>query len=240
MKILVNLPTYNERDNLAKLVDEILKNAPHVDVLIIDDSSPDGTGEIADKLALRHVGRVKVIHRQGKLGLGTAIMRGFEYAFANNYDFVINMDCDFSHDPKELPAMIAAAGSADLVIASRHLPGSKVVGWNWLRHLLHWGSKLYTNIVLGGYVSEHTNSYKAYRVEVLKKLPLNDLMKAGGGFVWHTLLVYMVYKKGYRIKEVPTTFVYRTAGASKMSMKEMLSGMWAILKYRISWLWGQA
>lgn len=233
MRVLIILPTYNERENLVRLCNEISKTAPQVHILIIDDNSPDGTGRLADELAQENGGRFFVIHRAGKLGLGSAIMAGFKHAIANNYDLVINMDSDFSHDPKELPAVISAAENADLVVASRHIPGGKIVGWNQLRLFLHWIAQQYTNIILGRYVHDHTNSFKAYRVEMLKKLSLNELLKAGAGFVWHTLLIHEIYKRGLRIREVPSVFVNRQSGRSKMSLREMIRGIIAILKYRI-------
>lgn len=233
MKTLVSLPTYNERENIERLVEKIFETVANVNVLVIDDNSPDGTGQIADKLSQKYPGRVIVKHRAGKLGLGSAIMEGFKYAMLNNYDFVINMDCDFSHDPSELPSVLKAAEGADLVIASRHVKGGEIVGWNSKRRFLHWGAQQYTNIVLGRYVTDHTNSYKAYRVKMLEKLPLQKMLEAGTGFVWHTLLSHVAHKKGYRIAEVPSTFVDRQAGRSKMSQEEMIGGLIAILKMRL-------
>lgn len=230
MKILILLPTYNEKENLARLCDEILKAAPFVHVLIIDDNSPDGTGRIADELAEKSGGRVFARHRTRKLGLGSAIMEGFRCAMSNSYNIVINMDCDFSHDPKELPQIIETIRDADLVVASRHVKGGGVVGWGVFRRILHWVAQQYTNLVLGRYVHDHTNSFKAYKVEMLKKLPLEELLKSGSGYVWHTLLIHSIHKMGYRIKEVPSVFIDRRAGRSKMTIKEMIGGLMAILK----------
>lgn len=231
MRTLILLPTYNEKENLEKLCSEILKVCA-ADILIIDDNSPDGTGRIADEICAYNPLRAHVIHRKGKLGLGSAIMAGFEYAVAKNYDIVINMDSDLSHDPKELPQILQAAENSDLVIASRHAKGAKIIGWDWKRHLLHKVAHLYTRLLLGNFTSDFTNSYKAYSVEILKKMPLKELLKRSSGFVWHTLLIYCIHRAGYRIKEVPTTFVYRTGGKSKMGHKEMISGLLAIFRYR--------
>jgi dolichol-phosphate mannosyltransferase len=233
MKTLISLPTYNESENIERLVEKILATVVDLHVLIIDDNSPDGTGQIADKLSQKYPGRVIVKHRAGKLGLGSAIMEGFKYAMLNNYTFVVNMDCDFSHDPSELPSVLKAAENADLVIASRHVKGGSVVGWNTKRKILHWGAQQYTNFVLGRYVTDHTNSYRAYRVKMLEKLPLQRLLGAGAGFVWHTLLTNVAHKRGYKIAEVPSIFVDRQVGRSKMSQKEMLGGLVAILKMRL-------
>lgn len=231
MRTLVILPTYNERENIVRLCAELLVHP--VDILIIDDNSPDGTGNIANGLAARSDSRIAVLHREGKLGLGSAIMAGFEFAIKNSYDLVINMDCDFSHDPGELPRMIEAANDSDLVIASRHVGHGHIVGWNAKRRLLHWLAQQYTNIILGRYVHDHTNSFKAYRVSMLKELPLRGLLVSGGGFVWHTLLIHIIHKKGYRIKEVPSVFIDRRIGKSKMSTREMLGGLFAILHFRL-------
>ncbi len=232
MKTLVTLPTYNERENIERLCAEILNSAPEVDVLVIDDNSPDGTGEIADRLANNHPNKIFAMHRTGKLGLGSAIMAGFEYAMKNGYDLVVNMDCDFSHDPKELPQMLAAAEGADLVVASRHVGNGHIEGWNNFRLFLHWCAQQYTNLVLGRYVHDHTNSFKAYKVSMLKRLPLDELLKKGSGYVWHTLLIHEIHRRHFKIKEVPSVFVDRRAGKSKMSTGEMLGGLKAILKMR--------
>lgn len=231
-KVLILLPTYNEGENLSRLCEEILTVVPYAHILIIDDNSPDGTGRIADGLARKDSDRIFVVHRNGKLGLGTAIMAGFEYAIGSGYEFVVNMDCDFSHDPRDLQRLLAKAADSDLVIASRHIPGGGVVGWNRQRKFLHWLAQKYTEVVLGGWASDYTNSYKAYRVEMLKKLPFTRFAEKVRGFVWHTLLIWMIHKKGFRISEIPSIFVDRRAGESKMSFKEMASGLWAILKFR--------
>lgn len=233
MKILVTLPTYNESENISKLSEEILRVAPELDILIIDDNSPDGTGQIADELAQKYSNKIFAIHRQGKLGLGSAIMAGFKYAIDKDYEFVINMDCDFSHDPCELPQIISALPNADLVVSSRHVAGGKIIGWNKKRLALHWCAQQYTNLLLGTYVHDHTNSYKAYRVSMLKQLPLEEMLKKGTGYVWHTLLIHEIFRKGFKIAEVPSVFVDRRAGKSKMSTKEMLGGLWAIFKMRV-------
>lgn len=233
MRTIITLPTYNERENIARLCDEIMISAPAANIIIIDDNSPDGTGMIANELTAKYSGKVFALHRAGKLGLGSAIMAGFEYAMKNGYEIVINMDCDFSHDPKELPQMMKAAANADMVVGSRHIGMGHIVGWSRKRLVLHWCAQQYTNLVLGRYVHDHTNSYKAYRVSMLKQLPLDDLLKKGSGYVWHTLLIHDIHKRGFKIAELPSVFVDRRAGRSKMSTKEMLGGLWAILKLRV-------
>ncbi len=237
MKILVTLPTYNESENLEQLCKQICEAAEglkNIDlhILVIDDNSPDGTGRIADILAKNNQGKIFAVHRSGKLGLGSAIMAGFDHAIANGYDFVINMDCDFSHDPADLKKFIPQMENFDLIIGSRHVKGGKIEGWNAKRRILHYLAQKYTNLVLGNYVKDHTNSYKAYRVTMLKALPLKEILRSGSGFVWHTMIIHSAHKNGFRICEVPTTFVDRRFGNSKMSKGEMVSGMLALLKFR--------
>lgn len=234
-KILITLPTYNERENLELLCEKILSlsvEGANISICIIDDHSPDGTGQIADRLCQRYPERVQVIHRTVKLGLGSAIFTGFEVAMKQNYDFVINMDCDFSHNPEELPSLINAATANDLVIASRHIAGGKIVGWNWRRRALHLLVLWITRLILGKVAKDMTNSYKVYRVEMLRSLPLQQLLARSSGYVWHTLLINLVAKKGYKIIELPSTFVDRRAGYSKMSIREMLSGFWTLFQMR--------
>lgn len=191
MRILVILPTYNERENMERLCRQILKAVSDVHILVIDDNSPDGTGQIADELSQKYKGQIFAVHRAGKLGLGSAIKDGFVYAMEKGYDLVINMDCDFSHDPDELPRIIDAAKTSDLVIASRHVAGGKIIGWDGRRRFLHWLAQKYTGAVLGNYVHDYTNSFKAYRVVMLKKLPLDKLLAASSGYAWqHTAHTY--------------------------------------------------
>lgn len=230
MRVLILLPTYNESENLRPLCGAILKTVPDANILVVDDNSPDGTGNIADGLAAENKGRIFVRHRAGKEGLGSAIVTGFEFAIKNSYDFVVNMDCDFSHNPAELPQMLNAAKNSDLVIGSRHIGNGHVVGWGKSRILLHWLSRKYADLMLGNYVSDHTNSYRAYRVSMLSGLPLRRTLAAGSGFVWLALFAHEIHRRGFKISEVPSVIAYRQKGQSKMSKKEIFGGLWAILK----------
>lgn len=231
-ELLIVLPTYNEIDNIERLSREILALVNRPDILIIDDSSPDGTGDAADKLAVEFKDRVRVVHRPRKSGRGSATTLGCKYAAEQGYIFVMEMDCDFSHDPKDIPRLLETAKDADLVIGSRHLKGGKIVGWNWIRHLNSTFANLYTKLVLGTPTTDHTNGFRCYRVSALEKIPFEKF--EASGFVRQTLLEYVVYKMGFRIKEVPVIFVDRRLGMSKMSWGERFGGLWSILKLRLS------
>jgi dolichol-phosphate mannosyltransferase len=229
MKSIIILPTYNEAENLGRLVTKILEVAPELDVLIIDDSSPDGTGKIADSLAIENF-RVKAMHRSAKSGRGSATVTGFKYAIAHRYDFVLECDVDFSHPPEDIPKILEAAKEADLVIASRFVGGGSVSGWNWKRKLIHFAADMAVKAVLGTPNTDHTNGFRCYRIEKLKTF---DLDKLGGfGYIGQTILENLFYRFGYRIEEVPTAFKDREMGVSKMGKSEMVNGMKAMLKLR--------
>lgn len=229
MKSIVILPTYNEAENIGRLVEEILDVRPEVDVLIIDDNSPDGTGALADKLAIDNF-RVKAVHRPAKSGRGSAIVDGFKYAMKNGYDFVLEMDVDFSHLPSQIPMLLETAQNADLVIASRFVESGEVEGWNWKRHLIHFAADLSVKVILGTPNTDHTNGFRCYRVEKLKNVDFDHL--AGFGYVGQTLLENIIFRLGYKIEEIPTVFKNRERGKSKMGRNEMLSGLKAMLKLR--------
>lgn len=230
-ELLVVLPTYNEIENIERLTREIMTTNPKPDVLIIDDSSPDGTGDAADRLKTEFPENVFVVHRPRKSGRGSATTLGCKYAEENGYEFVMEMDCDYSHDPKDIPRLMIEAKNADLVVGSRHLPGGKIIGWNWVRHLNSGLANTYTKIVLGTPNTDHTNGFRCYRVEMLRKIPVEQFESSG--FVRQTLLEYVIYKMGFKIREVPTVFIDRRAGASKMSWGERFGGLWSILKLRL-------
>lgn len=223
------LPTYNEKDNLEKLVREILSVHKCPDILIIDDSSPDGTGEIADKLS-QEFGRVEVMHRPPKSGRGTASLDGFKYAIDRGYDYYLEMDVDFSHDPKELPKLLEAPEEIDMVIASRFAKGGRVVGWSFKRHLLHFAAEVAIKIILGSPCKDNTNGYKRYSVEKLKRVDFSKLPFTG--YAAHTILANLFYRDGFKLKEVPSVFVDRQAGKSKNSLKEAWRGIADMMKFR--------
>jgi dolichol-phosphate mannosyltransferase len=224
------LPTYNEKENLEDLVGEILAVAPNANILIIDDSSPDGTGEIALKLAKLYA-QVAVMQRPPKSGRGTASTDGYKYAINKGFDYYLEMDVDHSHSPKELPAILETARNADLVIASRFLKGGCVEGWNFKRRLLHLAADIAVWLILDTPNTDHTNGYRCYKVDKLKTIDFKKLKF--DGYVAHTLLENIYHRAGYLIKEVPSTFYNRTKGKSKMDKSEALNGIKHMIKFRL-------
>lgn len=229
MRVLILLCTYNEKENIEELCRRILVQNLDCDILILDDNSPDGTGEAADQLAARYP-QIKVLHRPRKSGLGRAISAGFDYAIVNAHDVCINMDADLSHDPQELPQMLSAIESADVVVGSRHVKGGQIIGWSPWRRLNHAISNKLARMLLHIRTHDITNSFKVYRTALLRQIPYRDIMDCG--FVSHTLLVSAFERLGYRVKEVPSCFVDRHAGHSKMSWNERLNGFKAMLAFR--------
>ncbi len=227
-RTVVCLPTYDERENLEPMLDAILASVPEVDVLVIDDNSPDGTGRLADAYAAREP-RVKVLHRPGKQGLGKAYLAGFGWALERGYDLVLEMDADFSHDPKYLPAMLAKAREADLVLGSRYVPGGGTVNWGLGRRLLSRGGSLYARTILGIRVRDLTGGFKCFRREVLEAIDLGSVECSGYSF--QIELTYRALRRGFRVAEVPIVFVDRRVGHSKMSRRivlEALGKVWTI------------
>jgi dolichol-phosphate mannosyltransferase len=225
---LVCLPTYNERENVEAICRAILAAAPEVDVLVIDDRSPDGTGELADRLAAAEP-RVQVLHRAGKEGLGKAYLAGFAWALARGYRLVLEMDADFSHDPARLPAMLAAAREADLVLGSRYVPGGATVDWGLGRRILSRGGSLYARTILGLRVRDLTGGFKCFRREVLESIDLATVSCTG--YAFQIELTYRAVRRGFRVAEVPIVFADRRVGQSKMSRRivlEALRKVWAI------------
>jgi dolichol-phosphate mannosyltransferase len=230
MKCLVVLPTYNERENLPNMVPAILAQGEHFDVLVVDDNSPDGTGKLADDLATANT-RVTVLHRSGKRGLGTAYVDGFKQALARGYDFVFEMDSDFSHDPADLPRLLAAAQTADLIIGSRWVAGGGARNWSWLRTFISRGGSMFARFVLGLPISDLTSGFKCFRREVLASLNLDGI--GSNGYAFQVEVNYLCSLRGYRIAEVPITFVDRRVGKSKMSTGIVVEAMLMVVKYRL-------
>ncbi len=214
MRTLVIVPTYNERENLTLLVQETVLVDPSLDVLVVDDGSPDGTGALAESLA-RKESRLHVIHRQGKQGLGTAYLTGFRYAIAHGFDRIVQMDADFSHRPRDLRLLLDASAGADVVIGSRYVPGGQVENWSLLRRIISEGGSLYARRLLGLPVVDCTSGFKCFRREVLASLDLEQVHSRGYGF--QVEMNYLCHRAGFRIVEVPITFPDRSAGRSKMS-----------------------
>ncbi len=231
MKAVVLLPTYNERDNLPKIVPAILQSAP-VDVWILDDNSPDGTGLIADALAIEHP-RVKAVHREKKEGLGRAYLEGMTRALAAGYDRILEMDADFSHPPEVLPALLKACETADLALGSRNVPGGGTQNWPAYRRLISHGGSLYARTMLGVGVRDLTGGFKCFRREVLERIDLPSIQSNGYSFQIET--TYRALKAGFKIVEVPFVFVERASGVSKMSRKIFLEAVYMCPKLRLSW-----
>jgi dolichol-phosphate mannosyltransferase len=228
---LVCVPTYNERENVGPIVAAILERAPTVHVLVIDDGSPDGTGQLADEIALRDP-RVHVLHRARKEGLGKAYLAGFAWALAREYPLVMEMDADFSHDPRHLPAMLEAARDADLVLGSRYVKGGGTVNWGMGRKILSRGGSLYARTILGIHVRDLTGGFKCFRREVLEAIDLASVECSG--YAFQIELTYRALRRGFRVAEVPIVFVDRRVGQSKMSRRIVLEALRAVWGMRRS------
>ena len=228
-RILVVMPTYDERDNLLPIAGRLHRAVPEADLLVVDDDSPDGTGRLADDLAGREPW-VHVLHRSGKAGLGAAYIAGFDWARQHGYDVVVEMDADGSHAPEQLPRLLAALEHADVVLGSRWVPGGEVVHWPRTRELLSRGGNAWTRVALGLPLADATGGYRAYRREVLDALPLDRV--ASQGYCFQVDLAWRAWRAGNRMVEVPITFVERARGESKMSRSIVLEALW-----RVTW-WG--
>lgn len=234
---LVIIPTYNERQNLQRLVPLVLAQDDRLDVLIIDDASPDGTGQVADELAAES-DRVHVIHRAGKLGLGTAYLAGFRWGLDRGYAWLMEMDADFSHDPAHLPQFMDALQHYDLVIGSRYLEGRvTVVNWPVARLLLSYFANMYARIITGVPLWDATAGFKAFRREVLEGIELERVEAEGYSFQIEMSL--RAWKRGFRISEIPIVFVDRTSGESKMSGSIIREAVWRVWKLRFLSLLGK-
>lgn len=226
---LVCIPTYNERDNLPSLVEELLDTAP-VDVLVIDDASPDGTGRVAELLAKKTAGRVQVLHRARKLGLGTAYIDGFRHGLANGYRLLLEMDGDSSHQPRYVPELLRAAEGADVVIGSRYVEGGDIENWEFWRRALSRGGSTYARTILQMPVRDLTSGFKCFRREVLDAIGLETIRTTG--YAFQIELSFRAWKLGFRLKEVPIVFYERQSGRSKMSRQIVAEGITSVWKMR--------
>ena len=234
-RLLVTLCTYNERENLPLLIPEILAQLPWAEILVVDDNSPDGTGPLADGIAASDP-RVHVLHRAGKQGLGTAILAGFKYAIEHNYEFVLNMDADFSHHPRHLPALTALMDQCDVAIGSRYVPGGRAVDWSLKRHFMSRSINLYARWLLWLKSRDNSGSYRCYRVSKLRELDLN-LVRARG-YAFQEEILYRCRRIGCRMVETPIVFEDRRLGLSKINYKETLAALWVIFRLGIDNLCG--
>src|ERR1700744_248579 len=230
-RVVIVMPTYNERQNLEIIVGRIRDSVPDADLLVVDDNSPDGTGDLADKLAEKD-SRVQVMHRTEKAGLGRAYVAGFTQALGDGYDLIVEMDADGSPRPEDLPKLLSAAAHADAVIGSRYVPGGTVVNWPKSRELLSSGANLYTRLMLGVRVRDATGGFRVYRAQTLRKIGLDGIQSAG--YCFQVDMTLRVLQAGLSITEVPITFVERERGASKMSRSVILESFTRIAQWGIS------
>ncbi|MGQ9585138.1 MAG: polyprenol monophosphomannose synthase [Anaerolineae bacterium] len=230
---MVVLPTYNEAENLAEMVRQLLAlDLPGLEVLIVDDNSPDGTGQIADDLSAQHPQRVRVLHRPGKGGLGTAYVAGFKVALAQGAERIVQMDADFSHSPSYVPILIANAEDADVVVGSRYVSGGKLdERWGVGRYFLSWwANSVYVRLILGLKVRDATAGFKCWRREALEGIDLDRIRS--NGYVFQVEMAYICEKLGYRVREIPIYFEDRRIGRSKMSMPVKLEAAWRVWALR--------
>jgi len=230
-RVLVIVPTYNERDNLPMIARRLRAAVPEAHLLVADDNSPDGTGEIADELAAQD-DHIHVLHRPGKQGLGAAYIAGFRWGLAEGFDVLVEMDADGSHRPEELPKLLdAVANGADLAIGSRWVPGGKVVNWSLSRELLSRGANTYVRFMLGLPVRDSTAGFRAYRAATLEKIGLDDVQSQG--YCFQVDLTLRTVRSGLRVTEVPITFVDRTIGSSKMSRDIVMEALWRVTAWGV-------
>ncbi|MGK2962612.1 MAG: polyprenol monophosphomannose synthase [Gemmatimonadaceae bacterium] len=228
---LVIVPTYNEKENIARLIRAVLSQDPSIDVLVVDDGSPDGTGDLVDTIADSDP-RVFAIHRASKLGLGTAYVAGFKWALAREYQFIFEMDADFSHAPERIPEFLQAIRTADLVIGSRYQDGHvNVVNWPMGRLFLSYSANIYARKVTGLQIFDSTGGFKCFRRRVLEAIDLDDIKS--NGYAFQIEMSVRAWKKGFRIVEIPIVFVDRTEGSSKMSQRIVREAVWMV--WRLRW-----
>ena len=229
MKTLILIPTYNELENLRPLLKEIFSYVTQTEILIIDDNSPDGTGQLADQIHGEDP-RVHVLHREGKLGLGTAYIAGFKYAIAHDYDAAFEMDADFSHDPRYLPDFLQAIEQADLVIGSRYIQGGGTPNWSPIRRIISGCGNIFARFMLGIPVHDCTAGYRCYRREVLQSIDLDTIQSQG--YAFQVELAYRVMRQSFKIVEIPIIFMDRRIGKSKMSRKIVIEAFTYVLRTR--------
>jgi len=235
-RVLVVVPTYNEIKNLPQIVPEILRQDPRIEVLVVDDGSPDGTGQLADRMGEEDP-RIHCLHRAKKEGLGKAYLAGFRWALERDYDFIFEMDADFSHDPKYLAKFLAAIEDADLVVGSRYKTGVNVINWPMSRLLLSYGANLYARWITGLPLTDSTGGFKCFRRSVLATLELDRV--ESNGYAFQIEMSFRAWKRGFRLKEIPIVFVDRVEGQSKMNKKIVREAIWMVWWIRLRSLVGK-
>lgn len=235
-KTLVVTPTYNEAENAEKFITAVLSQGPDIDILIVDDNSPDGTGNIVQSLQATNP-RVHLIRRGGKMGLGTAYVAGFKYAIANKFDYVFEMDADFSHSPEEIPNFLREVETCDLVIGSRYEHGVRVINWPIRRLILSYGANVYTRVVTGMPIKDATGGFKCFRRQVLESIDLDRIHS--NGYAFQIEMNFKAWNKGFKLREHPIIFMDRLSGVSKMSKKIVYEAVFMVWKLKFQQLTGK-
>lgn len=233
---LIIFPTYNEKENIERIINAVLGQDDSIEVLVVDDNSPDGTGQIVDKLAAANR-RIHILHREKKEGLGRAYIAGFKWAIERKYDYIFEMDADFSHGPDYIPDFLEAIKENDLVIGSRYISGVNVINWPMSRLLLSYFANVYTRIITGLPVRDATGGFKCFRRQALEAIPLDSIKS--NGYIFQIEVSLRIWKKGMRLKEIPIVFVDRHLGASKMSKKIVREAIWKVWYLRLMSLLGR-
>lgn len=236
MEKLVIIPTYNERENILAIIKHILSLPHGLDVLVVDDNSPDGTGDLVEGLRQQEP-RLHLLRRPGKMGLGSAYVAGFRYALENDAEYVFEMDADFSHDPEALPEFLENIKEADLVLGSRYLEGVTVVNWPLSRLILSYGANLYTRVITGLPVRDATGGFKCFRRRALQAVDLDRV--TSDGYAFQIEMTFKIWRLGLRIKEIPITFVDRRAGSSKMNRRIIWEAVWLVWRLRLMRILGR-
>lgn len=230
MHAMVVVPTYNECENIDRIIEAVLSLPVAAHITVVDDNSPDGTGEIADAIAAREE-RVHVIHRQGKMGLGSAYIAGFKYALQQGAQHILEMDADFSHDPAYIPRLLNAAREYDVVVGSRYVAGGGTDNWGLLRQLVSRGGSLYAKVILGMSTWDLTGGFNCWRRAVLESVGLDAV--TSNGYAFQIEMKYRAFRRGFRIVEIPITFVDRRVGESKMSGSIVREALWKVWRFRL-------
>jgi dolichol-phosphate mannosyltransferase len=236
-RALVVMPTYNEAENIPCILPEVLKQGPQFDILVVDDNSPDGTANLVKELQKQYPNRIFLLERPEKAGLGRAYIAGFKYALERKYEYILEMDSDFSHDPRVLPRFLEAIQDADLVLGSRYITGVNVINWPLKRLLLSYGASFYTRFITGMPVKDPTGGFKCFRRKVLESINLDRIHS--GGYSFQIEMSFRTWKKGFRIKEIPIIFTDRVEGKSKMSPKIVREAIWMVWKLKLQSLFGR-
>jgi dolichol-phosphate mannosyltransferase len=235
-KTLVVTPTYNEAENIEKFIEQVLSKGPEIEVLVVDDNSPDGTGIIVERLVAQNP-RIHLISRAKKMGLGTAYVEGFRYAIANKFDYIFEMDADFSHNPDEIPNFLKKIETFDLVIGSRYTNGVRVINWPIRRLILSYGANVYTRIITGMPVKDATGGFKCFQRKVLEAIDLDKIHS--NGYAFQIEMNFKAYSKGFKLCEHPIIFAERQSGVSKMSKKIVYEAVFMVWKLKYHKLIGK-